>query len=155
MARFALRDAIVIIVALVALGPSPLPLRPLTIRTCCRCRSTKDTISVRYRGGGRAPTCASARASCARASGRFRPSYPSGSRGSADGGLGAAASGDHSVAAVTGWSRFGGRPGVCAVALGGVDERIIDLPQAEPQIAYLDGMRYTSVPSAATVSGPG
>lgn len=82
--------------------------------------AAKDTISVRYRGGGSRADLRFGARFVRQASGRFRPSYPSGSRGSADGGLAAAASGDHSVAAVTGWSRLRARPGVCAVPLGGV-----------------------------------
>ena len=79
-----------------------------------------DTISVRYRGtGSRADLRFGARY-VRRPSGRYVASYPSGSKGSADGGLGAAASGDQSVAALTAWSRFRRQPGTCAVPLGGV-----------------------------------
>ena len=79
-----------------------------------------DAISVRYRGSGARADLRFGARYVRRASGRYRPSYPTGSRGSADGGLSAAASGDHSVAAVTAWSRFRTRPGVCAVPLDGV-----------------------------------
>jgi hypothetical protein len=35
-----------------------------------------------------------------------------------------------------------------------VDERVVDLPQAEPGTAYLDGIRYTSDPGAAATCAP-
>jgi len=43
-----------------------------------------------------------------------------GARIAHDGGIGAALSGDRAVAAVTSWSRWRGRPGACAVPIGGV-----------------------------------
>jgi ABC-type phosphate transport system substrate-binding protein len=82
--------------------------------------ATTDAISVRYRGSGASADLRFGARYVRRASGRYTTSYPPGSRGSADGGLSAAASGDHSVAAVTAWSRFRTQPGVCAVPLGGV-----------------------------------
>lgn len=78
-----------------------------------------EPISVRYRGSGAQADLRFGARYVRRSSGRYRPSYPPGSRGSADGGIRAAASGDQSVAAVTAWSRFQPQPGVCAVPLNG------------------------------------
>ncbi len=82
--------------------------------------ASTDAIRVRYRGSVSDADLRFGARYIRLSIGRYRVSYPSGSRGSADGGLGAAASGDQSVAAVTAWSRFRGRQGVCAVPLGGV-----------------------------------
>ncbi|HWH93898.1 MAG TPA: hypothetical protein VNT03_08550 [Baekduia sp.] len=82
--------------------------------------AAQDTISVRYRGVGAEADLRFGARYVRRASGRFTTSYPPRSRGSADGGMRAAASGDQSVAAVTAWSRYRAQPGLCAVPLDGV-----------------------------------
>ena len=82
--------------------------------------AAKDAISVRYRGTGLDGDLRFGARYVRRPNGRYRLSYPAGSRGSADGGIGAAAAGDQAVAAVTAWSRFRPQPGVCAVPLNGV-----------------------------------
>ena len=52
---------------------------------------------------------------------RYRTSYAPGARGSADGGVGAAARGDRSIAAISSWSAVGRRGGAtCIVPLGGI-----------------------------------
>jgi hypothetical protein len=79
-----------------------------------------DMISVRYRGRGAQADLRFGARYVRRPSGRYRTSYPAGSRGSLDGGIAAAAAGDHAIAAVTAWSRFRPQPGVCAVPLDGV-----------------------------------
>ncbi len=51
---------------------------------------------------------------------RYRPTYASGARGAADGGVAAAAA-DRNIAAITSWSAVRGRSaGTCVVPLGGV-----------------------------------
>ncbi len=82
--------------------------------------AASDAISVRYRGAGAQADLRFGARYVRRPSGRYTTSYPSGSKGSPDGGIAAAASGDQSVAAVTGWSRFRPQPGVCAVPINGV-----------------------------------
>lgn len=73
---------------------------------------------------------------------RWRVNYAPGARGSADGGVARAASGDASVAAITTWARLRGTPpGVCAVPLNGVapsDETVQSLryPEAFP-VSYV------------------
>lgn len=79
-----------------------------------------DTIRLRYRGTRADPDLRFGATFVRQRNGRYRPSYPTSSRGAADGGIGAAAAGDHGIAAVTAWSRFRPQPGVCAVPLNGV-----------------------------------
>jgi hypothetical protein len=111
--------------------------------------ASSDSITVRYRGSASDADLRFGARYIRRSNGRYRVSYPSGSRGSADGGLGAAASGDQSVAAVTAWSRFRGRPGVCAVPLGGVtptNETVVDH-------SYPEAFRVTYVVPKRRVTG--
>jgi len=91
--------------------------------------ASADAIKVRYRGSRDDADLRFGARYIPRRGGRYVLSYPRGSRGSADGGQNAAASGDHSIAAVTAWSRFRPQPGVCAVPLGGVtpsDATVVD-----------------------------
>ena len=108
-----------------------------------------DAIRVHYRGSSSDADLRFGARYIRRSNGRYRVSYPSGSRGSADGGLGAAASGDHSVAAVTAWSRFRGRSGVCGVPLAGVvptNETVVDH-------SYPEAFRVTYVVPKRRVKG--
>ena len=82
--------------------------------------ATSDAIRVRYRGTADSADLRFGARYVRRPSGRYKVSYPAGARGSNDGGISAAASGDQSIAAVTAWSRFRPQPGVCTVPLSGV-----------------------------------
>lgn len=96
--------------------------------------AASDTISVRYRGTRSDADLRLGARYVRLRSGRYTNTYARGAKGSADGGLGAAASGDHSIAAVTAWSRLRGRSGVCAVPLNGVaptDSTVVDASYPE------------------------
>ena len=82
--------------------------------------AASDAIRVHYRGPASSADLRFGARYVRLRSGRYRNSYPPGSRAVTDAGLGAAASGDQSVASVTAWSRARGRSGVCAVPLDGV-----------------------------------
>jgi hypothetical protein len=102
--------------------------------------AASDTISVRHRGTGAQADLRFGARYVRRPNGRYTTSYPAGSRGSTDGGISAAA-GDHSIAAVTAWSRFRPQPGVCAVPLDGV-------PATDATVsdhAYPEGFRVSYV----------
>jgi ABC-type phosphate transport system substrate-binding protein len=103
--------------------------------------ASSDAIGIRFRGTRSRPDLRLGARFVRQSSGRYKVSYPASARGSTDGGVAAAAAGDHSIAGVTAWSRVRGRAGICVVPLDGVapsDATVTDGSYAEAfRVSYV------------------